>query len=231
MSVLHISDAYVSYPDGEGTVTGLDGADLAVAAGELHAIVGESGSGKSTLLAVAAGLTTPDSGLVEIDGARIDGATDPQRTAVRREDVGIVFQQPNLVGALSVRDQLLITDHIRGLRGKQLRKRTRRADALLERVGLGGYGPRQISQLSGGQRQRVGIARALMGSPKVLLADEPTSALDAANSRAIIALLREIVDDTGVAGAVVTHNRSLLPAFDSATEVIDGATRILEPAV
>ncbi|WP_394285674.1 ABC transporter ATP-binding protein [Corynebacterium sp.] len=230
MSVLHISDAYVSYPDGEGTVTGLDGADLAVAAGELHAIVGESGSGKSTLLAVAAGLTTPDSGLVEIDGARIDGATDPQRTAVRREDVGIVFQQPNLVGALSVRDQLLITDHIRGLRGKQLRKRTRRADALLERVGLGGYGPRQISQLSGGQRQRVGIARALMGSPKVLLADEPTSALDAANSRAIIALLREIVDDTGVAGAVVTHNRSLLPAFDSATEVIDGATRILEPA-
>lgn len=231
MSVLHISDAYVSYPDGEGTVTGLDGADLAVAAGELHAIVGESGSGKSTLLAVAAGLTTPDSGLVEIDGARIDGATDPQRTAVRREDVGIVFQQPNLVGALSVRDQLLITDHIRGLRGKQLRKRTRRADALLERVGLGGYGPRQISQLSGGQRQRVGIARALMGSPKVLLADEPTSALDAANSRAIIALLREIVDDTGVAGAVVTHNRSLLPAFDAATEVIDGATRILEPAV
>lgn len=231
MSVLHISDAYVSYPDGEGTVTALDGADLAVAAGELHAIVGESGSGKSTLLAVAAGLTTPDSGLVEIDGARIDGATDPQRTAVRREDVGIVFQQPNLVGALSVRDQLLITDHIRGLRGKQLRKRTRRADALLERVGLGGYGPRQISQLSGGQRQRVGIARALMGSPKVLLADEPTSALDAANSRAIIALLREIVDDTGVAGAVVTHNRSLLPAFDSATEVIDGATRILEPAV
>lgn len=230
MTVLHISDAYVSYPDGEGTVTALDGANLAVDAGELHAIVGESGSGKSTLLAVAGGLTAPDSGLVEIDGTRIDGAADPERTAVRRDDVGIIFQQPNLVGALSVRDQLLITDHIRGLRGKTLRERARRADDLLTRVGLGGYGPRKVSQLSGGQRQRVGVARALMGSPKVLLADEPTSALDAANSRAIIALLREIVDETGVAGVVVTHNRSLLPAFDSATEVLDGATRILEPA-
>ncbi|GAB3943387.1 ABC transporter ATP-binding protein [Corynebacterium tapiri] len=222
---LTVTDATVIYPDGDSTVTALDNASFSVQAGQMGAIVGESGSGKSTLLAVSAGLTVPNSGLVDVAGHRIDGKDDKERTAIRRDHIGIIFQNPGLISSLKVRDQLLMTDHIRGLRGKKLRERAGRADELLERVGLGNMGDRRISQLSGGQRQRVGVARALMGSPELLLADEPTSALDGASSRAVIALLRELVTEMNVACAVVTHDRTLLSEFDTVAEVSDGVVR------
>ena len=221
MSVLTIDHATVTYPDGATTVTALDHADLHVSAGTLHAVVGESGSGKSTLLAVAGLLTVPESGSVSLVGHQLADADDTLRTAIRRDHIGIVFQQDNMLPALNVRDQLLITDHIRGQR-----LRPRRADDLLAQVGLAGQGDRKIGQLSGGQRQRVAVARALMGEPDLLLADEPTSALDAANSRSIIALFRQVVDETGVACAIVTHDRSLLDVMDAVTEVADGRTRV-----
>ena len=221
MSVLSIEHATVTYPDGSGTVTALDRACLEVSANELHAIVGESGSGKSTLLAVAGLLTVPSTGSVLLAGKQLADATDTDRTSVRRDHIGIVFQQDNLLPALTVRDQLLITDHIRGQK-----LRPQRADELLAQVGLEDKGNRRIGQLSGGQRQRVAIARALMGEPDLLLADEPTSALDAANSRAIMALFRQVVDDTGVACAIVTHDRSLLEVMDTVTEVADGRTHV-----
>lgn len=224
--MLKISSCTVTYPDGDSTVTALDAADLTVNPGELHAVVGESGSGKSTLLAVAGGLTVPDSGLIAVGGNSLTGADDKERTRIRRDTIGFVFQTPNMLPALTVRDQLLITDHIRGQK-----RRPARADELLERVGLGDLGDRRIGRLSGGQRQRVGIARAMMGSPKLLLADEPTSALDAENSHSMVEMLSQLVKESGIAGVLVTHDRSQLGACDGVTEMADGRTRTLEPHV
>ncbi|MDN6241911.1 ABC transporter ATP-binding protein [Corynebacterium variabile] len=202
-NTLTLTDVSVRYPDGDRTVTALDHVSLTAASGTVTAVVGESGCGKSTLLSVAAGLTVPDAG------------------QVHRDRTGMVFQSANLFSSLRVREQLLIVDHIQGRRPGATEKR--KADALLERVGLGGYGDRRVHQLSGGQRQRVNIARALTGSPRVLLADEPTSALDAALSRTIVGLLRGLTDELGLATVLVTHDRSQLDLADAVVTLRDGA--------
>ncbi|WP_245974967.1 ABC transporter ATP-binding protein [Corynebacterium alimapuense] len=225
-TVLELTNTQLIYPDGDGHVTALDHVNMKAESGQMIAVVGESGSGKSSLLSVAAGLLSPTSGSVRIAGMAFHDATEAQRCRIRRERIGIVFQQANLLGSLKVRDQLLITDHLRGLRGKALRQRHTHAEELLERVGLAGLGERKINQLSGGQRQRVNIARALMGEPVLVLADEPTASLDRQLSCEIVDLLRELTDDTGVATVMVTHDRSLLDAFDSVLEVRDGRVSV-----
>ncbi|HJG64569.1 ABC transporter ATP-binding protein [Corynebacterium stationis] len=214
---LEITQATVVYPDGESTVTALDKADLSAKPGELTAIIGESGSGKSTLLSVAAGLVTPTSGRVEVAGIDLTGADDKTRSKVRRENIGVIFQQANLLASLTVREQLLIMDHIRGVR-----MRPQRADELLEQVGLANLGSRRMAQLSGGQRQRVNIARALMAEPALLLADEPTSALDSSLSQEIMALIAKLTREMNTATVMVTHDRRLLDYVDQAVEVRDG---------
>ena len=214
---LEISQATVVYPDGESTVTALDKADLSAKPGELTAIIGESGSGKSTLLSVAAGLVTPTSGRVEVAGIDLTGADDKTRSKVRRENIGVIFQQANLLASLTVREQLLIMDHIRGVH-----MRPQRADELLEQVGLANLGSRRMAQLSGGQRQRVNIARALMAEPALLLADEPTSALDSSLSQEIMALIAKLTREMNTATVMVTHDRRLLDYVDQAVEVRDG---------
>lgn len=219
---LEITDARVVYPDGTGTVTALDGVSMTARTGEMTAIIGESGSGKSTLLSVAAALVSPDSGTVTVAGERADGRDETERARIRREHIGFIFQQPNLVASLNARDQLLLTDHIRGVRGRQLRQRSQHADELLDRVGLGGFGNRRMHQLSGGQRQRVNIARALMGEPELLLADEPTSALDHHLSHEIVELVRSLTVELGFATVMVTHDRGLLGAMDHVVEIRDG---------
>ena len=178
----------------------LAGISLDIEPGELVAVMGPSGSGKSTLLSVAAGLITPDSGFVQVDGTR-----------------SIIFQQANLLSSLNVRDQLLIMDHIAGRK-----LRPQRADELLDFVGLAGMGNRRMGQMSGGQRQRVNIARALMEQPDLLLADEPTSALDSHLSQEIIRLLRDVTQEMKTATVLVTHDRSLLTFADRVVEVKDG---------
>ncbi|MER0000803.1 ABC transporter ATP-binding protein [Corynebacterium rhinophilum] len=199
-TILDIRNATVTFQDGTTTTTALDNATFSADSDTLTAIVGESGSGKSTLLSVGAGLITPDSGTVEVDGTN-----------------SIIFQQSNLLSSLKVRDQLLIMDH---MAGRKLRKD--RADELLEFVGLKGMGNRRIGQLSGGQGQRVNIARALMDEPNLLLADEPTSALDSHLSQEIIRLLRDITQELHTATVLVTHDRSLLTFADHVVEVKDG---------
>lgn len=199
-TILDIRNATVTYQDGESTTTALADASLIAESTTLTAIVGESGSGKSTLLSVAAGLITPDSGSVHVDGTR-----------------PIIFQQANLLSSLNVRDQLVIMDHIAGRK-----LRPQRADELLEFVGLAGMGNRRMGQLSGGQRQRVNIARALMEQPDLLLADEPTSALDSHLSQEIIRLLRDVTQEMNTATVLVTHDRSLLNFADRVVEVKDG---------
>ena len=199
-TILDIRNATVTYQDGETTTTALADASLKAESNSLTAIVGESGSGKSTLLSVAAGLITPDSGSVQVDGTR-----------------SIIFQQANLLSSLNVRDQLLIMDHIAGRK-----LRPQRADELLDFVGLAGMGNRRMGQMSGGQRQRVNIARALMEQPDLLLADEPTSALDSHLSQEIIRLLRDVTQEMKTATVLVTHDRSLLTFADRVVEVKDG---------
>lgn len=213
---LDLSNIVVSFQDGQSNKTVLDNVSMQAHSGELTALVGESGSGKSTLLSCAAGLLVPDSGTITIAGQEMT-RDEINRARIRREDIGMVFQQPNLLPALTAREQLLITDHIRGDK-----LRHQRADELLAQVGLEGLGDRRITQLSGGQRQRVAIARALMGEPKVLLADEPTSALDSRLSRDVMNLLVELTRSQNLATVVITHDRGLLDFADDVVEIRDG---------
>ena len=204
------------------TATALDDAQIAVDRGEFTVVLGPSGSGKSTLLSVAAGLVVPDVGRVLVEGVDLAGLEEQPRTAVRREQVGIVFQQPNLLPALSVIDQLMVTAHLSGLRGRRLRAQRDSALELLERVGMAEYANRLPHELSGGQRQRVNIARALFTRPAVLLVDEPTSALDHDRARSIVDLLLVITRELSVATIMVTHDDEFADDADQVIRLRDG---------
>lgn len=217
------------YPDGQNpdgsprTVAALDRVNFTAKKGELTALIGASGSGKSSLLSVIGALTKPSSGTVQVGPIKVHELNEAEQAQLRRDTVGLIFQQPNLLGALGVRDQLLVTDHLRGLRGRALQHRAARADELLDLVGLQDMVDRKIHALSGGQRQRVNIARALMGTPQVLLADEPTSALDQPRSHEIMQLLKTLTQELSVATIVVTHDRGLVQYADQQVTLSDGA--------
>lgn len=228
MTALNLINVTLNYPDGEGTMTALDSVNLSVHPGQFVSLVGPSGSGKSSLLAVAATLIKPSSGLVMIDGVDSTALTEKELAALRRDKVGIIFQQPNLLASLTAAEQLVITDH---LRGTSLRAARVRAAELLDLVGLGGSAQKRPHQLSGGQRQRVNIARALMAQPKVLLVDEPTAALDHDRSESIVRLLREVCDEFNVATIMVTHDTEFVPLTDAVASMLDGVLTAPVPAL
>nr|WP_081951899.1 ABC transporter ATP-binding protein [Kitasatospora phosalacinea] len=210
----------LGYPDGESRLIALDEVELTVAPGEFTALVGPSGSGKSSLLAVAATLLRPDRGEVLIDGVDAGALGGRERTALRRERLGIVFQQSNLLASLTAVEQLLVLESVRGRRPARARGR---AEELLESVGLtGAEQRRRPHQLSGGERQRVNIARALFGSPSVLLVDEPTSALDHERGVQVVELLAEVTRTHRTATVMVTHDRDLLGRADRVLAMRDG---------
>ncbi|HXD27280.1 MAG TPA: ABC transporter ATP-binding protein [Arthrobacter sp.] len=223
---LNLVGTTLEYPDGDGTVTALDAVDLAVGPGEMISLVGPSGSGKSSLLAVAATLVRPTHGLVIVDGVDATGLADRDLATLRRETIGIIFQQPNLLASLTATEQLLMVDH---LRGKSLKAARSKAGELLDLVGLGADAGKRPHQLSGGQRQRVNIARALMGEPKALLVDEPTAALDHERSDSIVRLLRQVTDEFQVATVMVTHDTEFVPLTDAVATMRDG--RLTAPAL
>ncbi|GAA2862989.1 ABC transporter ATP-binding protein [Paenarthrobacter ilicis] len=218
-STLTLANVSLEYPDGASTLQALDGVDLTVNSSEFLALVGPSGSGKSSLLAVAATLIRPTSGVVSIDGEDVSLLSEAARTALRRDKVGIIFQQPNLLPSLTAVEQLVIRDHLRGRRTADSRPK---AMELLDVVGLSASADRKPHQLSGGQRQRVNIARALMGKPSVLLVDEPTAALDHQRSESIVHLLRTVTDEFMTATVMVTHDTEFLPMADSVATMRDG---------
>lgn len=226
---LHLEHVTLTYPDGEGRVTALDDVTLSVDRGNITAVVGPSGSGKSSLLAVAATLIAPDTGRVVVDGVDTTVLSRAVLARLRRERVGIVFQQPRLLPALTAREQLEVVGHLGGGRPALVDR-----DELLEAVGMGKYAERRPGQLSGGQQQRINLARALAGSPAVLLVDEPTSALDQERGAAVMDLLRRLTRERDVATLVVTHDTHLLHADDRVVEVVDGriigADAALRPA-
>jgi putative ABC transport system ATP-binding protein len=186
-----------------GPVVVLDGIALSMAQGESLALTGESGSGKSTLMHLAAALDTPDAGTIRLFGVEISGLDDGARAKLRRDQIGLVFQQFNLIPSLSVRQNIAFQARLGG------RHDPERDAMLAERLGLTALLTRYPEELSGGQQQRVAIARALAHAPKLILADEPTGNLDEATGDAVLDLLLELVGETGAALMMVTHSTRL----------------------
>lgn len=214
-----LHDVTLTYPDGDSTVTALDKVSLSANPGELHALLGPSGSGKSSLLAAAATLIRPDTGTVEIAGNEASNLDNKARTRLRLNKIGIVFQQPNLVPSLTAVEQLLVTDH---MRGRPPRTHRAAAEKLLATVGLDGKQHRRSAHLSGGERQRVNIARALTGTPEVLLVDEPTAALDHERGARIVELIADVTRTYRVATVLVTHDTEFLDQVDRVSSMRDG---------
>ena len=186
---------------GESAVRALRGVDLLVSSGELVAVMGPSGSGKSTLLTIAGGLDSPTDGTVAVEGTVLGGLTRKQLAALRRRSVGYVFQDFNLIPALTAAENVALPRELDGDSGRTARRLARTA---LEEVGIPELADRFPDDMSGGQQQRVAIARAIVGDRRLVLADEPTGALDTETGEQVLRLLRARCDD-GAAGVLVTH--------------------------
>jgi putative ABC transport system ATP-binding protein len=206
--VLSVRNLAKTYRSAGEQVAVLRGVNLSIAAGERVALTGESGSGKSTLLHLIAGLDQAERGEVRLADTLLSDLPDAARAALRRDRLGLVFQQFNLIPSLNVRDNLVFQSRIAG-----------RHDAawhaeLVERLGLGDLVGRYPEQLSGGQQQKVAIGRALAVKPLLLLADEPTGNLDEATADEVLALARDLVTRTGCGFLMVTHSTRLAATLD-----------------
>ncbi|MCU1675629.1 MAG: putative transport system ATP-binding protein [Frankiales bacterium] len=188
--------------EGASAVTALDAVSLQVAVGELVAVMGSSGSGKSTLLHLAGGLDSPTSGEVSVEGTALSTLSRSALAALRRRSIGYVFQELNLIPALTAAENVALPRELDGTKVKAARAE---ALAALDEVGLADLADRFPDELSGGQQQRVAIARALIGPRRLLLADEPTGALDSLTGEDVLRLIRARCD-AGAAGVLVTHD-------------------------
>ncbi|GAA3454470.1 ABC transporter ATP-binding protein [Dactylosporangium matsuzakiense] len=203
----------------EGGVAALAGLSVRVRRGEALAVLGPSGSGKSTLLNMVAGLDRPTGGTVTVDGVRVDRLSESASAQYRRRRIGMVFQFFNLLDDLSVLDNVLLPAQLSGTGRAAARKR---ADELLDRLGVARHAKAFPGRLSGGERQRVAVARALMNRPPLLLADEPTGALDTASGQDVRRLLTELNRD-GQTLLVVTHDLALAESCATRTiSLVDG---------
>ena len=214
--MLALSDVTKTYATPQGALTVLDAVSFSVAAGESVALMGESGSGKSTLLHLVAGLDDADAGSIRVGNAEVSGLDDEGRARLRRERIGVVFQQFNLVPSLTVADNLAFQARIAGREDADWTAR------LSERLGIAGLGDRWPEQLSGGQQQRVAIGRALAARPALVLADEPTGALDEASGDAVAALARDLAAESGCAFLMATHSARLAGMLDRTLRLSKG---------
>ncbi|MEY2685600.1 MAG: transporter ATP-binding protein YtrE [Pseudomonadota bacterium] len=209
--------------DATGTLSILRDVDFTLRRGETVAIVGASGSGKSTLLSIVAGLDTPSTGTVHIDGCDIFAVDEDARAALRAEKVGFVFQSFQLLGNLTALENVMLPLELSGRRDARVA-----AGRMLERVGLGerlGHYPRV---LSGGEQQRVALARAFVVNPAVLLADEPTGSLDFATGETVMSLMFELNREQGTTLVLVTHDRAIAQRCERRITIEAG--RATEPA-
>ena len=203
MSQVITRDITKVYQVGDSEVHAVDGLDLAIDRGEFLSIMGPSGSGKSTLLNLLGCLDTPTTGQVLIDGVETGSLSSRQRTRLRREKIGFVFQEFNLLPVLNAVENVELPLRYLGVGSAE---RRRRAHATLEKVGLDERSKHRPSQMSGGEQQRVAIARALVTDPVIVLADEPSGELDTGNTRRILELMRDLNRDLSQTFAVVTHD-------------------------
>ena len=219
MPALEVKDVRKVYGSGATEVVALDHATLTVGDDEMVALVGPSGSGKTTLLSIAGGLLSPTEGTVRVGPHHITDYDRTELTKFRRDVIGFVFQGANLVPFLTAKENLLVVADVAGRRGKDVE---RRAETLLEELGLAHRSSNTPPTLSGGERQRVAIGRALMNEPELVLFDEPTSALDTHLGEQVMELIRSEVKGRGTAAIVVTHDSRMTHYADRVVEISDG---------
>ena len=217
MSVLEAKKIAKAYAIGDRVVSVLEDIDLSVAEGEFLVISGSSGSGKSTLLSILSGLDKPTSGRVVIQGEDITDLTEDELAPFRNEKIGFVFQSFHLVPSLSAMENVMFPAELR--RDPDAGKK---AETLLQRVGLEDRRDNFPHQLSGGEKQRVAICRALINVPKIVFADEPTGNLDSKNSDIIVGLLLEMGRDTGATIMMATHSGDIAAMADRVATIRDG---------
>jgi putative ABC transport system ATP-binding protein len=201
--MIEARDIYKSFSVGKQKSQVLKGIGLTVEEGEFVSLMGPSGSGKSTLLYILGGLDKADSGAVVINGKAIDNLTDSDESALRRDDIGFVFQAYNLIDNLTVEENVFIPALLSGKKRREVQKN---AEELLKAVGLFEHRKHRPMELSGGQQQRTAIARALINQPKVLFADEPIGNLDSQSGREVLELLRNLNQQYGITILMVTHS-------------------------
>ncbi|HET9104022.1 MAG TPA: ABC transporter ATP-binding protein [Solirubrobacteraceae bacterium] len=209
-------ELYRFFHAGEDETLALRGVSLVLASGEIVAVTGPSGSGKSTLLACLAGLDEPDGGHVTVGDLRLSRRSEADRARIRGARMGMLFQQTNLVGHLSVAANVALAQRV----GEQRTDAEWRKE-LLQRCGIAGRSGHRPAQLSGGELARAGVAVALANDPPVVLADEPTGELDSVTARQVLELLRERADD-GAAVLIVTHSPAVAAAADREISLRDG---------
>ena len=222
--VVDVRDVSRRFRVGSEDIWAVRDASLQVRQGEFVALIGRSGSGKTTLLNMIAGLDQPTGGEVFVDGENITSYNESQLTQLRRHRIGFVFQSFGLLPLLSAYENVELALRIAGA---GIRERRRRAERLLEQVGLAGRARHRPYELSGGEQQRVAIARALANAPALILADEPTGELDSTTAVSIFSLLHDLVVDEGVTIITTTHDRTVMELVPRVEEMRDG--RLLEP--
>ena len=215
--VISVSRLKRSFKSGTGEVTVLNDISLAVPQGEFVAVMGASGSGKSTLLNILGGLLSPDEGSVVVDGRDIGSMSDAALTVYRRDRVGFIFQMFNLVGTLSVEENILLPSLAGGRRVSAAA-----LDAMIEKVGLSHRRHAMPDTLSGGEQQRVAIARALISEPALVLADEPTGNLDTRTSQDVLSLMKVTGQKFAQTIVMITHNEEIAQLADRIFRIEDG---------
>ena len=217
--LVEMRGVHKTYGAGATAVHALRGVDLEVAPGELVVLSGRSGAGKTTLLGLLAGFLSADEGTVRVAGTDLGTAGAAETARLRRETVGVIQQDLALLPMLTAAENVEVP--LRIVRADPAR-RDARVDDLLERVGLAGHARQRPDEMSGGQQQRVAIARALANGPALLLADEPTAQLDSETAARVMDLLRELVEEQGLAVLVATHDPAVEAAGDRVVHLQDG---------
>ena len=218
-TVMQANDLWKLYPSGESTIQAVKGVTLDVREGEVIAIMGPSGCGKTTLLNVLSGIDEPTSGGVMLDGKPLFGISDDERSRMRAENLGFIFQDFNLLPVLSAVENVELPLLMLGKPAAQARETAHEA---LTAVGLGDRSSHRPSELSGGQQQRVAIARAIVHSPSVILCDEPTGNLDSGTSETVMQLLKSINKKLGTTFLLVTHDSDVAQQCSRILRMEDG---------
>ena len=219
MAIVSVRDLRREYTQGAITVKALDGVSLDIESGEFTVLMGPSGSGKSTLLNLIGGLDEPSSGNVTVDGQDLAGISAAQRSKIRLERIGFVFQAYNLIPVLSAFEN---AEFVLLLQGGPAAERKAKVMATLEAVGLKGMENRRPNELSGGQQQRVAVARAIAGEPAIVLADEPTANLDSKTGDELIELMKRLNEEQGVTFIFATHDPKVMASAKRIVRLVDG---------
>lgn len=224
-AVLELKNIRRYFGKGETKTEVLKGVDLKINVGEIVALIGPSGSGKSTLLQIAGLLDTPSGGGIYVGGENASKASDKKRTALRQNYMGFVYQAHLLLPDFSALENVMMPMLLAGVKEKEAK---RRAEKLLDMVGLSHRLTHRSGQLSGGEQQRVAIARSLANNPKLLLADEPTGNLDPKTAETVFQMLLDVVKKTGLSALIATHNPELAARMDRRITVEDGILKELK---